>query len=415
MSKRRVVITGLGTINALGYNSEETWKNLVAGIPGIKTIQNFEITDDFSSQIAGEVKNYNSSDFFERKRAKKLDRYAQFALIASKEAMEDSGLLNDNFDHDKAGVIISSGIGGMETFEIEATKLFNSGPKRIGPFFIPKMISNIAAAEVAIMYNFRAINFCITSACASANHAMGTAFRSIQYGDADIILSGGSEAAVTKLSVAGFCAMRALSTRNDEPEKACRPFDKERDGFIMAEGSAILVLEELEHALKRNAKIYAEIIGYGATSDAFHITAPAEKGEGGARAMQSAINDANISPDDVDYINAHGTSTPLNDKNETAAIKTVFGPYANNLKISSTKSMIGHTLGAAAATEAIACCKTIETGIIHPTINLENPDPECDLDYVPHKAIKKNVNIALSNSLGFGGHNCVLIFKKVNE
>jgi 3-oxoacyl-[acyl-carrier-protein] synthase II len=274
------------------------------------------------------------------------------------------------------------------------------------------MISNIGVAEIAIEHNLRGINFNVTSACASANHALGTAFRHIQYGDADIILSGGAEGAVTPLTVAGFSAMKALSTRNDEPQKACRPFDKERDGFIMAEGAGILVLEELEHALKRGAKIYAEIIGYGATSDAFHITAPADKGEGGARAAANAIKDAGIRPEEVDYVNAHGTSTPLNDKNETALYKTVFGEHAYKLKVNSTKSMLGHTLGAAGGIEAIACLKSIETSIIHPTINYENADPECDLNYVPNEAIECDVKIALSNSLGFGGHNGVVIFRK---
>ena len=412
MNKRRVVITGMGTLNAIGHSVNETWENLLAGKSGIELIKNFEVTDEFSSQIAGEVKNLDMTQYFDYKRLKKIDKYSQFALIAAKQAMEDSGLINAEFDHDRAGVIIATGIGGMETFEMEASKMTLKGPKRISPFFIPKMIANIASAEVAIEYNFRGLNFNISSACASANHAMGTAYRTIQYGDANIMLTGGSEASVTALSVAGFCAMRALSTRNDEPQKACRPFDKERDGFIMAEGAGVLVFEEMEHALKRGAKIYAEITGYGATCDAFHITAPAENGEGGARAMKMAIEDAGINPDQIDYINAHGTSTPLNDPNETAAIKTIFGDHAYKLKISSTKSMVGHTLGAAAAIEALACCKSIETGKIHPTINQEHPDPQCDLDYVPNKAIEYKVNYALSNSLGFGGHNGVLIFKK---
>ena len=412
MNKRRVVITGIGTLNAIGHSVNETWENLLAGKSGIDIITNFEVTDEFSSQIAGEVKNLDMTQYFDRKKLKKLDKYAQFALIAAKQAMEDSGLINAEFDHDRAGVIIATGIGGMETFQSEASKMTLKGPKRISPFFIPKMIANIASAEVAIEFNFRGLNFNISSACASANHAMGTAYRTIQYGDANIMLTGGSEASVTSLSVAGFCAMKALSTRNDEPQKACRPFDKERDGFIMAEGAGVLVFEEMEHALKRGAKIHAEIIGYGATCDAFHITAPAENGEGGARAMKMAIEDAGINPDEIDYINAHGTSTPLNDPNETAAIKTVFGDYAYKLKISSTKSMVGHTLGAAAAIEALACCKSIETGNIHPTTNQEHPDPQCDLDYVPNKAIEHEVNYTLSNSLGFGGHNGVLILKK---
>lgn len=414
MSKRRVVITGLGTLNAVGNSVDETWQNLLAGKSGIDTIKNFELTDDFASKIAGEVKDLNYEDYFDRKRRKKLDPYSQFALIAAHQAMKDSGLDVADFNHDKAGVLIATGIGGMLTFEQEATKLVLKGPRRISPFFIPKMISNIASAEVAIEYNLRGINYNITSACASANHAMGTAFRTIQFGDADIILTGGAEASVTPLAVAGFCSMKALSTRNDEPQKACRPFDRDRDGFIMAEGSGVLVMEELEHALSRGAHIYAEVVGYGATCDAFHITAPAENGEGGARAMQNALDDAGISPEKVEYISAHGTSTPLNDPNESIAIKTVFGDHAYKLKVNSTKSMVGHTLGAAAAIEAIVCCKTIQSGKIHPTINLENPDPVCDLDYVTDGSIDYDVNYTLSNSLGFGGHNAVMLFKKYN-
>lgn len=411
MNKRRIVITGMGTINAVGHDVDETWNNLLAGKSGVDHIKNFEITEEYTSRIAGEIKNYDPIEHFDRKRIKKMDHYTQYALISARQAFKDSGLDNADFDHDRAGVIVSSGIGGMLTFETEAYKMERKGPKRISPFFIPKMISNIASAEIAIEFNFRAINFNVSSACASANHSIGTAFRSIQYGDADIMLTGGAEGSVTPLAVAGFCSMRALSTRNDEPQKACRPFDKERDGFIMAEGGGVLVLEEMEHALNRGANIYAEIVGYGATCDAFHITAPAENGEGGARAMQMAINDAGINPDEIDYINAHGTSTPLNDPNETAAIKTVLGEHARVVKISSTKSMTGHTLGAAAGIEAIVCCKSITTGKLHPTINYENPDPACDLDYIPNKAIEKEVKYALSNSLGFGGHNGVVIFK----
>jgi len=412
MNKRRIVITGMGTINSVGHNVEETWNNLLAGKSGIDHIKNFEVTDEYASRIAGEIKDYDPKEHFERKKLKKLDHYTQYALITAQEAFEDAGLDKTEFDHNRAGVIVSSGIGGMLTFEEEAYKMERKGPKRISPFFIPKMISNIASAEIAIKFDLRALNFNISSACASANHSIGTAFRSIQYGDADIMLTGGSEGSVTPLAVAGFCSMRALSTRNDEPEKACRPFDKDRDGFIMAEGGGVIVLEEMEHALNRGAKIYAEIVGYGASCDAFHITAPSENGEGGARAMQAAIDDAGIRPDQIDYINAHGTSTPLNDPTETKAIKTVLGDHAYNVKISSTKSMTGHTLGAAAGIEAIVCCKSIITGKVHPTINYENPDPECDLDYVPNKAIETEINYALSNSLGFGGHNGVVIFKK---
>ncbi len=409
--RRRVVVTGFGTINAIGSNAEETWKNLQAGTSGVQTITGFDASE-LASQVAGEVKSYNPEDHFERKEVKKLDKYTQFGIITARQAMIDAGLTDHEMDRERIGVIIGAGIGGMETFEEEAFKLFQKGPKRISPFFIPKMISNIAGAHIAIEHNLRGINFTTTSACASANHALGTAFRAIQYGDADVILSGGTEAAVTRLAVAGFCSMKALSTRNDDPATACRPFDKERDGFIMAEGAGILVLEELEHALARGAKIYAEIVGYGATCDAYHITAPAEQGEGGARAIKAALKDANIQPHEVDYMNAHGTSTPLNDKNETASYKTVFGEHAYKLKISSTKSMVGHTLGAAAAIEGIVCCLTIRDGVIHPTINLMNPDPDCDLDYVTKGAIKKDVDIAVSNSLGFGGHNGVLVYRK---
>ncbi|HPR17717.1 MAG TPA: beta-ketoacyl-ACP synthase II [Candidatus Cloacimonadota bacterium] len=412
MSKRRVVITGLGTLTAVGNSVQETWDNLLAGKSGIEKIKGFELTDEYTSQIAGEIKNLDPFLYLDKKQVKRIDPYCEYALIAAIEAMKDSELDRAQFDRDRAGVLIASGIGGMLTFEQEAEKMVTKGPKRISPFFIPKMISNIASAEVAIMFNLRGINFNITSACCSANHALGTAFRSIQYGDADIVVSGGTEASVTPLSVAGFCALKALSTRNDEPQKACRPFDRDRDGFILAEGAGVLVLEEMEHALKRGAKIYAEIVGYGATCDAYHVTAPAENGEGGARAMKAALQDAGIKPEDITYLSAHGTSTPLNDSNETIAIKTIFGNHAYKLKINSTKSMVGHTLGAAAGIEAIVCCKSIVDGKIHPTLNLENPDPVCDLDYVANGSIECEVEYALSNSLGFGGHNGAVIFKK---
>ncbi len=412
--KRRVVITGMGTINSLANTVEETWQKLINGKSGITRITKFELDDQYSSKIAGEVKNFEPQQYFDRKRLKKLDLYSVFALYTAKQAIDQSGFLSD-YDPDRVGVLVATGIGGMFTFEKETEKFILKGPRRVSPFFIPKMISNAASAEIAIEFNFRSVNFNIASACASANHAIGTAFRTIQYGDADIMITGGVEASVTPLTVAGFSSMKALSTRNDEPEKACRPFDAKRDGFILAEGSGVLVLEELEHAKKRGAKIIAEVVGYGATCDAYHITAPAPNGEGGARAIQIALKDAGLTPDDVHYINAHGTSTPLNDKNETIAFKTVFGKKAYDLKINSTKSMVGHSLGAAAGIEAIVCCKTIETGIIHPTINQENPDPDCDLDYVPNKAIEMDVEVALSNSLGFGGHNGVIIFKKYKD
>lgn len=410
--KKRVVITGMGALSPIGNNVEETWQSLVNGKSGIGMITRFDASG-LPAQIAAEVKDFNPEDHFEPNQIRKLDLYSQFALVAAKEAIQDAKLLEDEkVDKERVGVITGVGIGGILTFEEECIKAYTRGPRRISPFFIPKMIGNIAAAHIAIENGFKGPNFNVMSACASANHALGTALRTIQYGDAEVVISGGTEAAVTALAVGGFCAMRALSTRNDDPQGASRPFDAERDGFVMSEGAAYLVLEELEHALARGAHIYAEIAGYGATDDAFHITAPTDDGEGSTRAMLAAIKDAGMKPEDVDYINAHGTSTPLNDKGETMSIKTAFGDHARKLKINSSKSMVGHMLGAAAGIEAIACVKTIETGIIHPTINLDNPDPLCDLDYTPHKAVEAKVDVALSNSLGFGGHNAALIIKR---
>ncbi len=414
MNKRRVVVTGIGTINALANNVTDTWEKLVQGDSGIDRITRFDV-ENLPSQIAAEVKGYDSKDHFDQKEIKRFDLYTQYAMIAGQEALEVSGLLKNNFDPEMFGVIIGAGIGGITTFTEEAYKMFQKGPRRISPFFIPKMISNIAAAHLSIKYGLKGINYTCVSACASANHAMGSAYRAIQYGDADAVLTGGSEAAITPMAFGGFCAMKALSTRNDEPQKACRPFDKERDGFIMGEGAALLVFEDLEHALKRDAKIYAEVIGFAGSSDAYHITAPQEAGDGTAQAIRKALQDAKIDPADVDHVNAHGTSTPLNDKTETMAIKTIFKDYAYKLKINSTKSMLGHSLGAAAGIEAITCIKSMETGIIHPTINHEVDDPECDLDYVPNKYIEYPVNIALSNSLGFGGHNSALVLKKYDN
>jgi len=409
--KRRVVITGLGAITPVGHTIKETWESLINGVSGFDMITHFDASN-FSTRFAAEVKNYNPEEHFDVKEARKLDLYSQYALVAAREAIKDSGFCTEALDPDKVGVITGAGIGGILTLEEEIGKFIAGGPRRVSPFFIPKMISNIAAAQIAIEHGFKGINFNITSACASANHAIGTAFRSIQYGDADIIISGGTEAAVTPVAVAGFGALRAISTRNDDPKTSSRPFDAERDGFVMSEGAAILVLEELEHAKARGAKIYAELAGYGATDDAYHITAPLEDGSGSSKCMLLALKDAGMKPEDIQYVNAHGTSTPLNDKGETMSIKNAFGEHAYKLKVSSTKSMVGHMLGAAAGIEAIACCKTIETGWIHPTMNLVNPDPECDLDYVPNKAIQMNVNAALSNSLGFGGHNSAIIIKK---
>ncbi len=409
--KRRVVITGLGTINSLSHNVEETYAKLLNGESGIDTITKFDVSE-FPTKFAGEVKDFKATDYLDRKVVKRLDIYTIFALVAAQQAIKDANLVEGNYEPERSGCIIGSGIGGMNTFEEETRKFINKGLKRLSPHFIPKMISNAAVANIAIAHNLKGINFNCVSACASSNHAMGEAFRAVQYGDADIIVTGGSEASVTPLALGGFSAMKAISTRNDSPKTASRPFDIDRDGFVMSEGSAILIFEDLKHALARKAKIYCEVVGYGASCDAFHITAPAEGGEGGVRAIRAAIKDAGINPQDVDYYNAHGTSTPYNDKYETLAIKTVFGEYAKKLKISATKSMLGHELGAAAAIEALACIKSIQTNKIHPTINIFNQDPECDLNYVANKAIDHKVEIAVSNSLGFGGHNGVMIFKK---
>lgn len=409
--KRRVVITGLGAITPVGHNVSETWENLLKGVSGFEPITRFDASN-FNTRFAAEVKNFNPDQYFDAKEGRKLDLYTQFALVAAREAITDAGICSDKIDPDRVGVITGAGIGGIWTLEEECGKFIAAGPRRVSPFFIPKMISNIAAAHIAIENGFKGINFNITSACASANHAIGTAFRSIQYGDADIVVSGGAEAAVTPLAVAGFGALRAISTRNDDPKTASRPFDADRDGFVMSEGAAILILEELEHAKARGAKIYAELAGYGASDDAFHITAPLEDGSGSTKCMIMAMKDAGMQPEEIQYINAHGTSTPLNDKGETLSIKKAFGDYAYKLKISSTKSMVGHMLGAAAGIEAITCVKTVDTGWIHPTMNIFTPDPECDLDYVPNKAIQYDVNAALSNSLGFGGHNSAIIIKK---
>ncbi len=410
MSKRRVVITGMGALTPVGNTVDETWQNLLAGKSGIGPVTKFD-SSTMPTNIAGEIKNFDAEEHFDHKEIKKIDCYTQFALVSTREAVKDAGLIPGSFDPERVGVITGVGIGGILTFEEETIKAHTQGPRRISPFFIPKMIGNIAAAHIAIEHGFKGINFNVMSACASANHAIGTAMRSIQYGDADIIVTGGTEAGVTPLAMGGFSAMRALSTRNDSPETASRPFDAERDGFVMAEGAGIVILEELEHAKARGAHIYAELAGYGATDDAYHITAPTEDGEGSSRAMLMALRDAGMQPEDIDYISAHGTSTPLNDKGETSSIKTAFGAHAYKLKVNSTKSMVGHMLGAAAGVEAIVCVKSITTGMLHPTINLVNPDPDCDLDYVPGTAQAHPVRAALSNSLGFGGHNSSIIIK----
>jgi 3-oxoacyl-[acyl-carrier-protein] synthase II len=401
----------MGALTPVGHNVAETWDSLVKGVSGVDTITSFD-TSALSAKIAAQIKNFHPEEHFDPKEARKMDSYTHFALVAAREAVKDAGIDPQTQDGRRVGVITGVGIGGIYTFDEETIKNYVHGPRRISPFFIPKMISNIAAAHIAIEHGFKGPNFSITSACASANHAIGTAFRAIQYGDADIIISGGAEAGVTFLGMGGFCALRALSTRNDDPKGASRPFDAGRDGFVMSEGAAFLVLEELEHAKARGARIYAELAGYAATDDAYHITAPLEDGSGSADAMLGAIADAGLQPADIQYVNAHGTSTQLNDKGETVALKSCFAEHAYKLKVNSTKSMVGHMLGAAAGIEAIVCVKTIETGILHPTINLTNPDPDCDLDYVPNTTQKLEVTNALSNSLGFGGHNSSIVIRR---
>jgi 3-oxoacyl-[acyl-carrier-protein] synthase II len=415
---RRVVITGLGAITPLGQTVKETWENLVKGKSGVGYIDRFD-TSNLPVKIAAQIRNFDPLKRLSQKEAgvpiKKLDLFSIYALWAAEEAIEDSALLKGPFDPDRVGVIIASGIGGVETLEREIIVGYTKGYDKISPYFIPMMIPDMASGLIAIKYRFKGPNYCTVSACASSAHAIGDAFRLIRYGDADVMIVGGSEAPIVPTAVAGFSSMKALSTRNDKPEKASRPFDRDRDGFVIGEGAAVLVLEEYEHAMRRGAKIYAEIVGYGASADAYHITAPCVDGEGAVKCMLRALEDAKLSPDEVDYINAHGTSTKLNDAVETLAIKKVFGERAYKIPISSTKSMIGHLLGAAGAIEALATIMTIHTGIIHPTINYENPDPECDLDYVPNEARKKEVNVDISKSFGFGGHNVCLVFKKLEE
>lgn len=411
MLKNRVVVTGLGVVSPVGTGKEKFWTNLMAGKSGVGPITKFDATD-LPSQIAGEVTDFEPTDFLDKKEVRRMDPFTQYAVASSLMAVEDSGLNLSETDLNRMGVILGSGIGGIGTLEAQDKVLLEKGPKRVSPFMVPMMIVNMAAGQVGITLGAKGPNLSVVSACASGTHAVGDAFKLIQRGDADVMVTGGTEASITPLAVSGFCSLKALSKRNDDPEKASRPFDKERDGFVIAEGSVVLILESLEHAKKRNASIYAEVLGYGLTCDAHHITAPSPDGEGAARSMEMAINDAEIKKEDVDYINAHGTSTGMNDKFETLAIKKVFGEGCKDLLISSTKSMTGHLLGAAGGLEAAVLALAIKNGEIPPTINYENPDPECDLNYVPNKAVKKDVNYALSNSLGFGGHNATVLFGK---
>lgn len=413
---RRVVITGLGAITPLGNNVQDFWQGLIEGKSGIDVIKRF---DPYSYKlpvvIAGEVKDFDPTQYLDKKDVKRMSDFVKFAVVAAKEAVKDSGLEVDKIDPTKAGVIVGTGIGGLRDIEDQQQVLLEKGARRVSPFFIPSGISNMASGYISIEFGFKGPNSCVVTACATGTHSIGDAFKIIQRGDADIMIAGGTESAITPLGIAGFANMKALSTRNGEPQKASRPFDAERDGFVMGEGAGILVLEELEHAKKRGAKIYAEVVGYGMTGDAYHITAPCSDADGAKRVISMALNDARLNPEEIDYINAHGTSTPLNDKVETLAIKEVFKDHAYKLKVSSIKSMIGHLLGAAGGVEAVATAKTIETGIIPPTINYEHPDHDCDLDYVPNKAIEYPVKAAISNSFGFGGTNACLAFKKFED
>lgn len=409
--KRRVVVTGLGAITPVGIGKNQFWDAIKNGICGIDRITKFD-TEGFTSKIAGEVDDFNPVDFIDKKEARRMDTFTQYAIASARMAFEDGKINLDEIDKSRLGAVIGSGVGGIETLEDQFKVMFKKGPSRISPFFIPMMISNMAAGQIAIAFGAQGPNETVVSACASGTNAVGDAFKIIQRGDADMMITGGSEAAVTPIAVGGFCSMKALSTRNNDPKGASRPFDKERDGFVLGEGAGILILEEMEHALKRGANIYAEVAGYGMTADAHHITAPAPGGAGAAKAMDIALKDAKVSAGEVDYINAHGTSTPLNDKFETAAIKSVFGELANKLAVSSTKSMTGHLLGAAGAIEAIVSVMALYDKFIPPTINYTTPDPECDLWYVPNKGEEKDIKVVLSNSLGFGGHNATLCFKE---
>lgn len=411
--KRRVVVTGMGALTPLGLSVEQFWTGIKEGKCGIDFISSFDITD-YKSKLAAEIKDFKAEDFMDKKASKRMDRYCQLAVGAAHEAVKNSGLNLDAIDRERFGVMVGSGIGGLSTIEEQHARMVEKGPNKVSPFFIPMAISNMAAGNVAIEFGAKGICTSVTTACATATNAIGDAFRAIQYGHADIMLSGGTEASITPLGIAGFMCMTALSTSED-PKRASIPFDKERDGFVMGEGAGVVVLEELEHAKARGAKIYAEIVGYGATCDAYHMTSPAPDGEGGARAMKLTLKDAGIEPTEVSYINAHGTSTPYNDKFETAAIKSVFGEYAYKVPVSSTKSMTGHLLGAAGAVEAIACVMAIQEGFIPPTVGYSVPDPDCDLDIVPNTGRTAEVKYAMSNSLGFGGHNATILFKAWEE
>jgi 3-oxoacyl-[acyl-carrier-protein] synthase II len=409
---RRVVVTGMGIISPLGSELGEFWKRLTAGESGIGPVTRFD-TAGYDARIAGEVKDFRAEQYMDRKDARRADLFVQYAIAGTANAVAQAGIRNDNVDPARYGVVIGSGIGGIATFEDQHRNLMEKGPSRVSPFFIPMMISDMASGQVSIQFGAKGPNYCTVSACSSGAHAVGDAFRIIQRGEADVMITGGTEAPVTPIAFAGFCSMKAMSTRNDEPTRASRPFDSERDGFVMGEGAGILVLEEFEHARRRGAAALAEIVGYGATGDAHHMTAPAPEGEGAARAMRAAVCDSGLSFESFGYLNAHGTSTPLNDKFETQAIKSVFGEHAKKLAISSTKSMTGHLLGAAGGLETIVCVLALQSQCLPPTINYEHPDPDCDLDYVPNTARPVELQAALTNSLGFGGHNVTLALSRI--
>ncbi|MDP8298382.1 MAG: beta-ketoacyl-ACP synthase II [Candidatus Tantalella remota] len=418
MTNRRVVLTGVGVVSPVGNNANDFWDSVINGKTGVARLTAFDPTY-FYSQISAEVKDFDATQYMTAKQARRLDKFVKFAIAAAKMAIEDSGMDQEKVTKERAGVYIGSGIGGLHTVEVEhekylATKAVDEAKaaSKISPFLIPMLIVNMASGLVSIELGFKGPNSAAVTACATASHSIGDAFKIIQRNEADVMVGGGSEAAITKMGFGGFCALKALSTRNDDPLHASRPFDRERDGFVMGEGSAVVVLEELEHAKKRGAKIYCEMAGYGMSGDAYHMTAPDPSGGGAVRCMRASLDDAKLNIDDVDYINAHGTSTPLNDKTETGAIKTVFGDRAYKIPVSSTKGVTGHLLGATGAAELIACAKAIENDVIPPTINYEYPDPECDLDYVPNVAREAKVDVAISNSLGFGGHNVTLVVKR---
>lgn len=410
-SRKKVVITGMGIISPIGIGKEEYWKSLREGKSGAGIVSYFDITN-YSVKTACEVKNFSPENYIEKKKIKRMDKFVQFAVAAAKMAVEDAKIDFSKENPGRCGVIAGTGIGGMLTIEQQAKVLAEKGPGKISPFLIPMIIANMAPAEIAMMFNTRGPNYSIVSACASSTHCIGDALRLIRYGDMDVAIAGGSESAITPLGFGGFCSIQALAMKNDAPEKASRPFDAQRNGFVIAEGAGMVILETEEHAKARGVKIYCELAGYGATDDAYHMTAPEPNAVASSKCMSVAIEDAGLKPEDIDYINAHGTSTKLNDKTETMAIKMVFGEHAKKLPISSTKSMIGHLLGAAGGAELIATILCMENGIIHPTINYEFPDPECDLDYVPNKSRQQQINTAISNSLGFGGHNATLAIKK---